>query len=256
MEEHNRLLIQQNLQLNTQLDDERKDKEQYIGQLNNLNREHCDLNEKHLKQTEELTKVRKELAEMKRANERMSANYSVLVHASVDPNSNKKLENNHKEMCKYVPVKVQEAIQKEHLSIDIGETVHESKEEKSPISSDSQASTSMPEPILSTLESENQQNLPPVHEETQNTTPVGNICTICGNKYSTLKILKRHMKDHTASDQFSFPHCDKKFSRSDRLKDHSVVHTGEKPFTCLMCPRKFSGSKAWNRHMKNKSCGK
>ena len=256
VEEHNRLLIERNMQLTTQLDDERKDKELYIGQLNNLNTEHCDLNERHLKLTEEFTQVRKELAEMKRAKERMSANYSVLVHSSVEPNSNKKLENNHKEMCKDVPVKVQEAIQKEHISIDIIETVHESKEEKSPINSDSQASTSMPEPTLSTLESGNQENLPPVHEKIQNTTPVGNICTTCGKKYTTLKLLKRHMKDHTASDQFSCPHCDKKFSRSDRLKDHSVVHTGKKPYTCLMCPRKFSGSKAWNRHMKNQSCGK
>ena len=88
--------------------------------------------------------------------------------------------------------------------------------------------------------------------------PVDNICPTCSKKYSTMKILNRHMKEHTASDMFSCPdeNCDQKFSRTDRLKDHSVVHTGEKPFSCSMCPRKFSGSKARNRHMKNKSCGK
>ena len=249
VEESNRLLYQQNLQLSTQLDDERRGKNQQIGQLKELNRQYCDLNEKHLKQTEELAQVKKELAEMKAAKERIS---------SVDSNSNKRLENNQKEMCQDLPVIVQEAIQKEHVSIDINETVHEREEENSPQNRESQAgpSSSMPEPILSNLESENQENVPPVHEKIQNTTPVGNICTTCGNKYTTVKILKRHMKYHTASDQFSCPDCDKTFSRSDRLKDHSVVHTGEKPYTCLMCPRKFSGSKAWNRHMQNQSCGK
>ena len=94
--------------------------------------------------------------------------------------------------------------------------------------------------------------------QVSNTKKVDHICPTCSKKYSTLKILKRHIKEHTASAQFSCPdeNCDRKFSRSDRLKDHLVTHTGEKPYSCSMCPRKFSGSKARNRHVKNKSCGK
>ena len=94
--------------------------------------------------------------------------------------------------------------------------------------------------------------------QVSNTKKVDHICPTCRKKYSTVKILKRHMKEHTASAQFSCPdkNCDKFFSRSDQLKEHLVTHTGEKPFSCSMCPRKFSGSKARNRHMKNKSCGK
>ena len=91
-----------------------------------------------------------------------------------------------------------------------------------------------------------------------NTKKVDHICPICSKKYSTDKILKRHIKEHTASAQFSCPdeNCDRKFSRSDKLKDHLVTHTGEKPYSCSMCPRKFSGPDARRRHMKNKSCGK
>ena len=94
--------------------------------------------------------------------------------------------------------------------------------------------------------------------QVSNTKKVDHICPTCSKKYSTLKILKRHIKEHTASAQFSCPdeNCDRKFSRSDKLKDHLVTHTGEKPYSCSMCPRKFSGSKARHRHMKNKSCGK
>ena len=94
--------------------------------------------------------------------------------------------------------------------------------------------------------------------QVSNTKKVDHICPTCSNKYSTKRILNRHMKEHTSSAQFSCPdkNCEKKFSRTDQLKEHSVTHTGEKPFSCSMCPRKFSGSKARHRHMKNKSCGK
>ena len=94
--------------------------------------------------------------------------------------------------------------------------------------------------------------------QVSNTKKVDHICPSCSKKYSTDRILKRHIKEHTASAQFSCPdeNCDRKFSRSDRLKDHLVTHTGAKPYSCSMCPRKFSGSKARHRHMKNKSCGK
>ena len=213
VEEHNRILIQRNVQLTTQLDDERKDKELYIRQLNNLNRQHCDLNEKNLKQTEELTQVRKELAEMKRAKER----------------------------------------------------VHESKEEKSPINSDYQAgpSTSMPEPILSTLELENQQNLPPVHEKIQNTTPTTTTvqereivhkeeirkmsilkCTRCDFKAKNAPELKLHLiQIHQVENKecdwekyfrsnFSIEilicsFCNEIFNTQKELKNHRKMHEGE-----------------------------
>ena len=100
VEEQNRLLIERNLQLSTQLNDERKDKKNVKQQLNHLNKQYCDLNENFLKQSLELKEIK---------------------------SAKEKLENNQKEMCKSIPARNQEINQYEQVGIDINqtnETVH------------------------------------------------------------------------------------------------------------------------------------
>ncbi|XP_068611674.1 uncharacterized protein si:zfos-932h1.3 [Brachionichthys hirsutus] len=94
------------------------------------------------------------------------------------------------------------------------------------------------------------------------------MCSICGQRFSTPADLTEHKKSHVASKryvchqcdegfdsllarsqhrqvhqvkrQFKCQHCEKTFTRRSDVKRHQSTHTGERPYQCDQCNKSFS----------------
>ena len=66
------------------------------------------------------------------------------------------------------------------------------------------------------------------------------VCRLCGQSFSHILALKRHLVSHTGVKRITCRVCGKMFSRNDNLKTHMRTHTGEKPYKCDICDRDFA----------------
>ena len=56
----------------------------------------------------------------------------------------------------------------------------------------------------------------------------------CTRRYSTKKILRRHVRAlHEGDTQFQCPHCEKFLSSGQNLREHIYTHTGAYPYVCV-----------------------
>ncbi|XP_005162831.2 myoneurin isoform X1 [Danio rerio] len=66
------------------------------------------------------------------------------------------------------------------------------------------------------------------------------ICNICGNLFSEMSSLRRHMRIHKGLKPYQCTLCTRSFRQGNQLKTHMRIHTGEKPFTCTSCDARFA----------------
>ncbi|XP_019623859.1 PREDICTED: zinc finger protein 239-like [Branchiostoma belcheri] len=75
-------------------------------------------------------------------------------------------------------------------------------------------------------------------------------CEECGKHFTTLKILKRHIKNHTGEKPHQCKHCSKSFAQSANLARHVLTHTGERPYGCGECGKQFTQLANLKDHMR------
>ncbi|TRY95258.1 hypothetical protein DNTS_012197 [Danionella cerebrum] len=66
------------------------------------------------------------------------------------------------------------------------------------------------------------------------------ICNVCGNLFSELSSLRRHMRIHKGVKPYQCQLCTRSFRQGNQLKTHMRIHTGEKPFGCTSCEARFA----------------
>lgn len=66
------------------------------------------------------------------------------------------------------------------------------------------------------------------------------ICNVCGNLFSEMSSLRRHMRIHKGVKPYECKLCTRSFRQGNQLKTHMRIHTGEKPFTCTSCDSRFA----------------
>jgi len=74
-------------------------------------------------------------------------------------------------------------------------------------------------------------------------------CELCGNKFSSIYTLKRHMAMHNKQRPFKCKLCSKSFTQKVVLKEHILMHTGEKRFVCNICDKNFQQNNHLKYHM-------
>jgi len=78
------------------------------------------------------------------------------------------------------------------------------------------------------------------------------VCTLCGNAYNKLKILKQHVKEfHLNEKPHECPTCGRCFARKQKMKDHMKIHTGESKYTCPLCNKNFNNKDSRWHHKKS-----
>ncbi|XP_066527986.1 zinc finger protein 260-like [Hoplias malabaricus] len=75
------------------------------------------------------------------------------------------------------------------------------------------------------------------------------VCTVCGEKHSSLSQLAKHIQFHDHDRPFPCKICGKRFLSRSHHSEHQRVHTGERPFTCKRCDRSFTTHHNLKRHM-------
>ncbi|KAM4525389.1 uncharacterized protein PAE49_001331 isoform 1-T1 [Odontesthes bonariensis] len=63
---------------------------------------------------------------------------------------------------------------------------------------------------------------------------------VCGQRFTHLTSLQRHMRVHMAEQPFSCDVCGKRFKHHVTLKSHIKLHTGVKPLDCTLCDKRFT----------------
>uniref|UniRef100_A0A8C1SCH9 Myoneurin n=1 Tax=Cyprinus carpio TaxID=7962 RepID=A0A8C1SCH9_CYPCA len=66
------------------------------------------------------------------------------------------------------------------------------------------------------------------------------ICNVCGNLFSEMSSLRRHMRIHKGLKPYQCQLCTRSFRQGNQLKTHMRIHTGEKPFNCTSCEARFA----------------
>ena len=74
-------------------------------------------------------------------------------------------------------------------------------------------------------------------------------CELCGNNFSSIYTLKRHMAIHNKQRPFTCKLCSKSFTQKVVLKEHILMHTGEKRFICNICDKNFQQNNHLKYHM-------
>lgn len=79
------------------------------------------------------------------------------------------------------------------------------------------------------------------------------VCYHCRKMFADIKLLKRHMRIHSAIERYLCNYCGKGFHGSTDLTIHMRRHTGEKPLTCGICSKAFADPRGLNSHLKTHS---
>uniref|UniRef100_A0A8C1MMZ5 Myoneurin n=1 Tax=Cyprinus carpio TaxID=7962 RepID=A0A8C1MMZ5_CYPCA len=77
------------------------------------------------------------------------------------------------------------------------------------------------------------------------------ICNVCGNLFSEMSSLRRHMRIHKGLKPYQCQLCTRSFRQGNQLKTHMRIHTGtthslkekhsgEKPYECGECGKRFT----------------
>ena len=73
-------------------------------------------------------------------------------------------------------------------------------------------------------------------------------CLYCGDKFSTYKLRKRHMKSHDEAKPFKCEHCQMAFIHDCQLKAHSEIHNTEKNQLCSKCLQSYPSERMLKAH--------
>ncbi|XP_067635462.1 uncharacterized protein [Eurosta solidaginis] len=77
-----------------------------------------------------------------------------------------------------------------------------------------------------------------------------NRCDICGKRFNTKLLLKRHKRIHNDEKPHKCDFCEKRFAQAEHLRQHMRTHTGEKPYKCKYCDRCFTTKKLLHKHLR------
>ncbi|XP_067628557.1 zinc finger protein ZFP2-like isoform X2 [Eurosta solidaginis] len=75
-------------------------------------------------------------------------------------------------------------------------------------------------------------------------------CDVCGKRFKTKSVLKRHKRDLCGEKPHKCDICEKRFGQATKLSQHMLTHTGEKPYKCKYCERYFSTKDSLNQHLR------
>lgn len=73
---------------------------------------------------------------------------------------------------------------------------------------------------------------------------------MCGEEYSNLPELHKHMRSHSGEKRLICPVCGKTYPREFDLKVHLRTHTGEKPHECIECGKSFVRKQGLRQHQR------
>lgn len=74
-------------------------------------------------------------------------------------------------------------------------------------------------------------------------------CDICGKRYNSKAVLRKHKKIHGA-DECRCSKCNKGFKTKQELEKHLKLHSGYRPFSCQLCTNSFSEEHNLKTHMR------
>ncbi|XP_067635463.1 zinc finger protein 208-like [Eurosta solidaginis] len=77
-----------------------------------------------------------------------------------------------------------------------------------------------------------------------------NRCDICGKRFKTKLLLKRHKRIHSDEKPHKCDFCEMRFVQAAYLNQHMRTHTGEKPYKCKYCDRCFTTKKLLHKHLR------
>ncbi|RXG54724.1 Zinc finger protein [Armadillidium vulgare] len=73
-------------------------------------------------------------------------------------------------------------------------------------------------------------------------------CCECYKKFSTMIILRNHLKWHQGIKPFKCTLCHYRACKNCDVKAHMRIHTGEKPFKCKFCDHRSASNSAMKTH--------
>uniref|UniRef100_A0A8C1HP41 Myoneurin n=1 Tax=Cyprinus carpio carpio TaxID=630221 RepID=A0A8C1HP41_CYPCA len=71
------------------------------------------------------------------------------------------------------------------------------------------------------------------------------ICNVCGNLFSEMSSLRRHMRIHKGLKPYQCQLCTRSFRQGNQLKTHMRIHTGTTHVHCASLKEKHSGEKPY-----------
>ncbi|KTG03215.1 hypothetical protein cypCar_00010332 [Cyprinus carpio] len=75
------------------------------------------------------------------------------------------------------------------------------------------------------------------------------ICNVCGNLFSEMSSLRRHMRIHKGLKPYQCQLCTRSFRQGNQLKTHMRIHTGVTPYICLDCGKPCITAGELRKHM-------
>ncbi|XP_041970856.1 zinc finger protein 2-like isoform X2 [Aricia agestis] len=77
------------------------------------------------------------------------------------------------------------------------------------------------------------------------------VCRICGKKFASGGVLRRHARVHSGERPFACRTCPRRFGQREVLRRHELVHLDKRPFACEHCPKSFTQRGALETHRRS-----